>query len=872
MLEFIPSAPPEFAPRLFPPLKKGGRGDLLLASIGAAPRARANPPQSPFPKGGKQAQRLVLACMVFIAGLAPAAVAASRSTDVTTTTFDGGIEVRHGDTLLRITAITDDILRVRIAGDGKLPEDASWAVPEQVRAAHVAVLAAPAGGGVGFRTASLQVRVEPESQRLLVQDLEGRVVSADAPRPPLSIDGPAFELRKAMPQAEHYFGLGDKTGPLDRRGGAFVDWNTDVGRFTEATDPLYKSIPFFIATGGEGGSYGLFLDNTWRSWFDFGQRDAQTLAFGSDGGPIDYYLIHGPTVKQVLARYTDLTGKPPLAPLWSLGYQQSRYSYMSADEVRGIARRLREERIPTDVIWLDIDFQDRNRPFTTNPKTYPDLAELAADMRGEGIRLVAITDLHVAHAPDDGYAPYDSGSAGDHFVKAADGSVFVGEVWPGPSVFPDFTRATTRAWWGGLYRGFVDAGIAGFWNDMNEPALFGTPTKTMPLDVVHRIDTPGFATRKATHSEIHNVYGMENTRATFEGLRALRPDERAFVMTRASYAGGQRYAATWTGDNSSTWSHLKLSVAQLLNLGLSGFPYSAVDVGGFTGGASAELMTRWFQLATFMPLFRDHSATDAPRAEPWVDGPEHTAIRRRFVEERYRLLPYLYALADENARTGAPLMRPLFYDYPDAASLPCDQSMTFLLGASLLVAASPTPESSQDYRVCLPAGGWYDYWTGLAVAGEGDGKPATLTETPKLERLPVFVRAGTLLPRQPLVQSTQQVPDGPLTLDVYPGDDCEGMLYADDGHSMAHAKGSFLRQRLRCATTENGLEIGFDAREGDFVPWWKRIEIVVHGWQGAARVETGRNAIESIADAGARTLRFTIDDQRGAAEVAIGRL
>src|SRR5690606_33200192 len=270
---------------------------------------------------------------------------------------------------------------------------------------------------------------------------------------------------------------------------------------------------------------------------------------------------------------------------------------------------------------------------------------------------------HVAHAPGEGYAPYDSGTAGDHFVRRRDGSRYVGTVWPGDSVFPDFTRAATRAWWGGLYRGFVDAGIAGFWNDMNEPALFGTPTKTMPPDVVHRIDTDGFPVRIASHAEIHNVYGMENTRATFEGLRALRPAERAFVMTRASYAGGQRYAATWTGDNSSTWSHLKLAVAQTLNLGLSGFGYTATDVGGFTGGASPELMTRWFQLAAFMPLFRNHSATDAPRAEPWVDGERHTAIRRRFIEERYRLLPYIYALADENARTGAPLMRPLFYEY-----------------------------------------------------------------------------------------------------------------------------------------------------------------------------------------------------------------
>ncbi len=812
---------------------------------------------------------LVLTCAIFAPGIAPAVAAGTRHADATTTLLADGIEVRSGGTLLRVDAIGDDILRVRIAARGRLPEDASWAVPAEVRAARVPVRALD-GGAAGFRTRSLVVRVDPASLRLVVEDDDGRVVCADAGRP-VSFDGAAYELRKALPQAEHYYGLGDKTGPLDRRGGAFVDWNTDVGRFTEATDPLYKSIPFFVATGGEGGSYGLFLDSTWRSWFDFGRRDADTLAIGADGGPIDYYLVRGPTVKDVVRRYGDLTGRAPLPPLWSLGYQQSRYSYMSADEVRGIAARLRRERIPTDVVWLDIDFQDRNRPFTTNPETYPDLPKLAADLRGEGIRLVAITDLHVARAPGQDYAPYDSGVAGDHFVRRRDGSEYVGTVWPGDSVFPEFTRAATRAWWGGLYRGFVDAGIAGFWNDMNEPALFGTPTKTMPPDVVHRIDTDGFAPRTASHAEIHNVFGMENTRATFDGLRALRPDERAFVMTRASYAGGQRYAVTWTGDNSSTWSHLKLAVSQTLNLGLSGFGYTAVDVGGFTGGASPELMTRWFQLAAFMPLFRDHSATDAPRAEPWVDGPEHTAIRRRFVEERYRLLPYLYALADENARTGAPLARPVFYEYPDAASLPCDQSMSFLLGAKLLVAASPTPESPQDYRICLPAGGWFDYWTGRAVPAGEAGKPRVLVETPKLDRLPVFVRAGTILPRQPLVQSTMETPDGPLRLDVYPGEDCEGALYADDGHSLGYARGEFLRQRVRCEATADGLEVAFDAREGRFAPWWKRIEVVVHGWQGTARVEQGGRAIEAATGADAGTLRFAVDDQPAATRISLHR-
>ncbi|HVU29916.1 MAG TPA: TIM-barrel domain-containing protein, partial [Sphingomicrobium sp.] len=619
---------------------------------------------------------------------------------------------------------------------------------------------------------------------------------------------------------ERIYGLGDKTGNFDRRGESFVDWNTDAWGFQRDTDPIYKSIPFYIATGADGGAYGLFLDNSWRSWFDFGHRNAARIEIGSVGGPIDYYIVTGPGVRDVVRGYTDLTGKAPLPPLWSLGFQQSRYSYMSAEEVRTIASRLRKDRIPADVIWLDIDFQDRHRPFTTDRKTYPDLKKLASDVGAKGFKLVAITDLHIAYAPNQGYAPYDSGAAGGHFLRNPDGSLYVAPVWPGPSVFPDFTRASTRSWWGSLYKELVADGIAGFWNDMNEPAIFDTPTKTMPLGTVHRIESDDFAPRNASHSEIHNVYGMENSRATHDGVLALRPGLRPFVMTRATYAGGQNYAVTWTGDNSSTWDHLKLAVQQMLSLGLSGFSWSGADIPGFIGGASPELATRWFEIGAFTPVFRAHAANDAPRAEPWVDGPQQLAIRRRFIEERYRLLPYLYAVAEESSRTGDPVMRPTFYDYPAMQKAPCDQSMAFTLGEDLLVAASPHPEQPRSYDICLPAKGWYDYWTGAMVDKE------KVSETPKLERLPVFVRPGAIIPKQPLVQSTAEVPKGPLQLDVYPGDDCRGEIYLDDGVRM---KGASLRQEITCTMRPDGVALHFGAREGSYSPWWSSILVRVHG-------------------------------------------
>jgi alpha-glucosidase len=343
----------------------------------------------------------------------------------------------------------------------------------------------------------------------------------------------------------------------------------------------------------------------------------------------------------------------------------------------------------------------------------------------------------------------------------------------------------------------------------------------------------------AGHAEIHNVYGMENSRATHDGLLSLRPNVRPFVMTRASYSGGQRYAVTWTGDNSSTWDHLKLAVQQMLSLGLSGFSWSGADIPGFTGGASPELATRWFEIGAFEPVFRGHSAKATPRAEPWVDGPLQLAIRRRFIEERYRLLPYLYSVAKESERTGDPVMRPTFYDYPAMEKASCDQSMAFTLGADLLIAASPNPDQPQAYDICLPGKGWYDYWTGTRLADD------RTKETPRLDHLPVFVRPGAIIPKQPLVQSTSETPNGPLKLEVYPGDDCRGEIYFDDGVSI---EGPSLRQQVTCTSSAKGVTLRFAPREGSYRPWWKSIVVTVHG---------------------PRTVAKTIADQPGAATVEI---
>jgi alpha-glucosidase len=800
-----------------------------------------------------------------------------------------GIELQAGSAALRITAVRDDIVRVRISPDA-LPEDASWAVLPASRTKSVDVQPIDDATSVGFRTAALDVRVDRNPLRLVIRDLAGNIISADAVGRPVRFALGGFTIVKQMPADEHYFGLGDKTGSFDRRNQAYTLWNTDVFP-QESVDPLYKSIPFFLGISGTR-SYGLFLDNTWRTWFGFGKQSRDAISFGSDGGPLDYYVIYGPTPKQVVEGYAYLTGTPPLPPLWALGFQQSRYTYTPESQVREIAKRLRADAIPSDALYLDIDYQYKNRPFTVDPKTFPDFPTLVADLRKQHFHLVNITDLHIAHAANQGYSPFDTGEAGDHFVKNPDGTDFVGIVWPGPAVFPDFTRAQTRDWWGGLYRQFVDDGVAGFWNDMNEPSVFDGPGMTMPLNTVHHIEEPGFTSRTATHAEIHNIVGLENARATYEGLLKLRPDERPFVLTRATYAGGQRYGFTWTGDNAATWNHLRLATQMVLNLGVSGISMVGADIGGFGSSPAPALLTRWVELAAFSPLCRDHAAKGTQPHEIWNNGPEQEAIRRRYIETRYRLLPYIYSLADESSRTGLPMMRPVFLEFPEIFapnSGGFDHLDTeFLLGPSLLVAPPPFAETLDSYAVSFPKNHeWYDFWTGLKaptspqappiaaiVVAQGLGAEISwpVSIHPPLETMPVYVRDGSIIPIQPLIQNTDETPRGPLELHVYPGPQCRGSIYLDDGHTFRYQHGEFLRQEFTCASDANSVEIKFSARQGSYAPWWKFIEVVVYDWPSAhaqARFSSSTYPLKTTYDPKQHALHMMLADVSAEAELKI---
>ena len=732
-----------------------------------------------------------------------------------------GVELTAGKAKVRVTVFRSGIFRVRVAETGTFPKDLSWAVIETPEPPAVRV--DDTKDEVRVTAGNIVARIRKSPLLIDFQRDTGDELVADDSYLPMAWENGRVHVWKKMPEDEGYYGLGDKAGPMNRRDRAFTMWNTDAYAWRESTDPLYKTIPFFIGLR-KGLAYGIFFDNTWRSSFDFGKEGHDFYSFGAEGGEINYYFFAGPTPAKIVQDFTALVGHTRLPPLWTLGFQQSRYSYEPEERVYEIAKTFRDKKIPADAIYLDIDYQDKNTPFTINRTEFPTFAKLITDLSAEGFHTVLITDLHIKKEAGHGYAPYDTGAKEDVFVKRADATTFVGAVWPGESVFPDFTLARAREWWGGLYKNFADMGAAGFWNDMNEPSVFLTPTKTMPLDVRHRLDDG----TTLPHLAIHNVYGMENVRATEEGLLKLRPNERPFVLTRAAYAGAQRYAATWTGDNVSVWNHLGMSTPMLLSMGISGYGMVGDDIGGFAGSPTPTLLTRWIEAGAFNPIYRDHTAKGTADQEPWVHGPKHEAIRKRFIEERYRLLPYIYTSVEEMTRTGIPLMRPLLLAYPQSPEFFNDDG-EFLFGPDLFV--SPVTTELQDEKVIqLPPGNWYDYWT-----GEKSSEKELKKLKPALDQVPVYVRAGAIVPRQPVVQNTGEIPKGPLELRVYPGPDCKGSLYEDDGHSLNYDKGEFLRVNYSCQVGSNAIKIVSAIERDGYKPWWSPAEITVFGMEKAPK-------------------------------------
>lgn len=639
-----------------------------------------------------------------------------------------------------------------------------------------------------LRSAEIDVAIGRRPCRLTVLEKSGAVISEDDPGLGIGWDGNEVRVWKTIAEGERFFGLGEKTGPLEKRGAEWVMWNSDTYAYGPDTDPVYQSHPFLVGVR-DGRAWGIYLNDSHRSVFNLGAGNHRYYSFAADGGALDYVFFHGPTIPRVIERYTARAGRVPLPPAWALGYQQSRWSYYPRAEVLRLARTFREKAIPADVIYLDIHYMDGYRVFTWDRERFPDPEGMLAALDSMGFRVVTIVDPAVKEDP--GYAVAREGLAGDHFVRYPDGEVYVGSVWPGRAYFPDFSRPSTRAWWGEHLAGMLDQGVDGFWNDMNEPAVWG---KAFPLEV--EMEDGG---RRSSMKRMHNLYASLMARATVEGWRRHRPDARTFVLTRAGFAGIQRDAAVWTGDNVASWEHLELGIRMVLGLGLSGVPFAGVDVGGFVGTPSPELFARWIEAAAFFPFFRTHTAINTPPQEPWSFGEHVEGIAREAIERRYRLLPTLYSLFREARETGAPILRPLFWHYPDdsLAYAPANQS-EFLFGERLLV-APVTREGARTRKLYLPPGEWLD----RASETIYQGGRFVAVDAP-LEEIPTFLAAGGILFERAVRPHVEPGPADALTLEVFAGEEpASTALYEDDQATRAYERGVY---RLTVFETERGPE------------------------------------------------------------------
>ncbi len=451
--------------------------------------------------------------------------------------------------------------------------------------------------------------------------------------------------------------------------------------------------------------------------------------------------------------------------MWSLGYHQSRWGYKTEQEIEAVAAGFRANDMPISAIHLDIDYMHGYRVFTVDPQRFPNLLALTTRLDQQGIKTVPIIDPGVKQDKD--FPLYQEGMQHDYFCRLPDGELMRGLVWPGWSVYPDFTNSRTRAWWSKKYQSLLDAGAAGIWHDMNEPTSFsGWGGMALPLVTRHDLDGIG-----GDHLQGHNLYALEMNHAGHQALKEARPDRRPWIISRSGWVSQQRYAWKWSGDTESSWGSLRMTIANALGMGLSGQPYTGPDIGGFSGSPTPELYLRWFQMAAFLPFFRTHSAVGTASREPWVYGEPYTGILRNFLKLRYRLLPYLYTLAWETSRTGHPWVRPLFWADADNRSL-WGVDDAFLLGDALLI-APVLQDDAKSRSIQLPRGKWIDYWTKTVYNGDN-----TVNIPLNLETIPVLVRAGAVLP---------QTEGGQLNLGFFvpepgePWQDPALQLYSDAG-------------------------------------------------------------------------------------------
>ncbi len=741
---------------------------------------------------------------------------------------------------LQIQIHTPDIIQLRYFLEGDVQSDFSYAIDPDFQSEEVDISFIEEDRLFEISTPTLSCIITKKNMLVHFFDAEGNMICEDEHgfyrRESLMKGISEIKVTKKAPKEDRYYGLGDKAYAQNLRGRAFENWNTDAYAYERGEDPLYRSIPFYAGLHQDR-AYGIFLDNTYRTRFSFDRKENSISSFSAAGGVMNYYFINGPTLTEVSERFTRLTGKPEMPPMWALGYHQCRWSYYPESRVRHLASTFRKKQIPCDALYLDIDYMDEYRVFTWNNELFPNPAEMIRDLKEQGFKTIVMIDPGVK--VDDDYPVYTEGRDNRYFCTRPDGEMIIAPVWPSKCAFPDFTHPDVRDWWGDLYEDLMQEKlVSGIWNDMNEPAVFEIEAKTFPEHVRHHFDG-----HPCSHKKAHNIYGMQMARASLEGIKKHNPDKRPFLLTRANFAGGQRYAALWTGDNIATWDHLKLANEQSQRLSISGYSFVGSDVGGFVENPSPELFSRWLQLAIFHPLFRNHTMgynVDGAAAvkkeevelrkaqsdldqEPWVFGERFTDINRSIIELRYRLLHYLYTAFFNYVQHGTPIIRPLgFYDQTDEKAL--EENDAFMFGDHILV--SPVLEKgAEEVETYLPKGIWYDFRSGECLKGKQTHK----IDAPPSE-IPFFVRAGTVLPLREVMQYTQERDPKLLELNVYAGTSSNeaGQLYEDAEEGYNYKKGDYRLTSYNIENSENNLTITA-SREGKFKPKYDTVLLNIIG-------------------------------------------
>lgn len=728
-----------------------------------------------------------------------------------------GISGKTATGIFEVRAYHDNIIRVRISKENRFDDFSYSLVSSEVPDLHTSVT--DNGNIISVSTSAITVEIEKSpSLRIIFRDKKGEIINEDVKGDGFGTTfiGDKVSSYKILQEGERFVGLGEVLGNLDKRGMGFTLNNTDTYKYGDPRLSMYSSIPFYIGIH-HGLQYGLFYHNTYKTFFNFG-LSTPFVSINADGGDADYFLIYGESVGKVIEHYTSLTGRMPLPPLWSLGYHQSRCSYYPQENVKIIAETFRRKQIPVDCIVLDADYLQDYEPFRINTDRFPDMKGLTSDLAKMNIEVTASVNPGIKI--DSAYEGHLDGLKNDVFVKYANGSLFVSDIAPSTNHFVDFTNPKSREWWINKMKFLPDNGIHGYWNDMNEPAVGGS---YIPDNLLFSFDG-----RKANGLKAKNVYGFQMARSSYESGLKYGNGRRPFVLTRSGFAGVQRYAAVWSGDNTAKDEYLLGGVLLNSQMGLSGMPFVGPDLGGYIGDGTKDLFKRWMEVGVFSPFLRNHKEFFATANEPWSYGEEAEAISKTYIGFRYRLMPYIYSKFYEASQTGMPVARSLCINYPyDDKVYATPYQYQFVFGDALLIVPVTTEEKQK--MIYLPQDEWYDLYSEKLMEGGLE-----FTQENPIYQIPVFVKGSSIIPMQSLVQSTKDKASDTLMIHLYHGKDRNSFIYYEDGgDGMEYKQGSYNKRVMSFDPVAKQFSVS--AQEGRYTSRFKKIQLIFHGFDNEIR-------------------------------------